>query len=152
MNNKKDLENFLLGAFAPYVGKRSTNALLESIEHVTNKALSELPIVQDDFKTEARILWNTMSFFEKIKWFMYNRFPFKSIGNSLRNQIDNKYEFDVLTWQIENSKIGSPTDDYPYPLEYPSYLQPSPKTIVLVTANIKLHNSIIFLPIKIDIK
>jgi hypothetical protein len=97
----------------------------------------------------ATTLWKSMSFIEKTEWFLLNRI-FRFYGDLLRLRIELRYELNCMHWQRENPK--SETEDAPFKLEYPPLIEPSPKSIIIMSIAIKPVVSANYINITLDPK
>lgn len=131
-----------------FVGTKNTKKARKAISNIMAEALSNTPGVKNTFVSNCDSAWNKMTIKEKIKWFVYNRFPLKKHGDLERKIIKLQHELDYLEWVDENP--DKDVSEFPYRLDMPKYLEPNPKDLVLVDIQMTLASPLEYLNVVID--
>lgn len=145
----EDIENEIKKGLDSVVGQKMSpgvtkDAVAKMIQGTLNSNVASCTDVKVD------IMWDLMTFGEKLKWFIFNRFPFKKEGDSHREAIRR---VQLFHYQLEHSEVyceelGLTWD---YTMEMPRYLESSPKSIVVSSANVKLAQPMNFISVNLEI-
>lgn len=110
------------------------------------RALEEFTIYS---KFGARIIssntaWSAMTLKDKAKWFIFNIWPFRSVGVLLRQKF---HEIQMLHWRID----GITGIEHCHEDQVPCWLHQHPKSIIKTEIAMPLSRGISSLEIKIDV-
>lgn len=132
-----------------FVGQKVNPTTLETIKQTMLDTLEKHPGVEEPKFTYCDTLWKRMSLKEKLKWFAYNRFPFRSRGDLERQLLTALDERERLYWRLSNP--GKDPCDYPHHFNLPNHLQPNPKTIVVMDVTLNLAQPIEFVTCDLEL-
>jgi len=107
--------------------KRTRDKVTKHIAEYLNN-LEKRNVIQSYSVGKVSILWDTMTFKEKLKWYWYNRI-FKELGNQCRMDlhIRNRIQY-IMTKQT--FPLDDPADHY-IEEKTPCYLEYLPKTMII---------------------
>lgn len=132
-----------------YVGQQNSDTTRDLIKEQLTKVLGESPNVAGFEIPQCEILWDIMSLRGKLKWFAFNRFPFKKRGELERKVLYLQHQNEMLLWKLSNPNADY--SDFPQRFELPLHLEPSPRSVVVVKANLKLVNPVNFVEVKVEL-
>jgi len=84
-------------------------------------------------------LWSSWTLKQKLKWYFYNKTPIiRDLSDQIRKGID---DYNILAWDYKTEKYAED------PKEYPDYLIPFPKTIIVSNIYVKPTQGVEFIAI-----
>jgi len=148
MNDDKKQPDFGLD-LQGFVGQVNTTEVQRAMKAEIEKVFQSQPGITESKVTKCTTLWKDLTLKEKFLW-LFNNFFFKSKGQQKRKLIEDAHDILASRWRGKNPNAD--WSDCPYHLEYPRVLQSSPKSIIVVESNIKLAQSLEYIPITLEIK
>ena len=122
--DQKNIEKEIKEQLNALIGCKMTPSVIETVREQVEKTLNTKASTCSDVKVD--VLWKVMPFREKIKWFIFNKFPFKAEGDAHRSAIARWQHYRWLaTWEIAHEEL-------------PHYLEPSPKSVLVFQAQLNL--------------
>lgn len=106
----RDVERRIHEAMKAFEGQRFTTITIK--EAITD--IMERVNPGSGERVRVARLWESFSRRERVQWFLLNRFPFKSLGQQLRNAIDKWNRALARQW-LDSGKSDEPPPNFPYP-------------------------------------
>jgi len=126
-----------------HIGTTDLEAVRKTLANCLNQYYNQ-ELIEPNFKVgRCGQLWSLWTFRQKLKWYFYNKTPIiKDLSDQIRKGIDDYNELLVDPETHEYTSI---------PKEYPEYLNPSPKSIIIVDTQVKLNQGIDFITIDVTL-
>lgn len=144
--DQKQIHDAVTQALEAHIGQKNTAKTKASIEMSLSsvfKKLHEDGVVGAAHKVETRTLWQTMSWKEKALWWLYRR-VFKEQARAFREAYYAAWEARVALWAYENKADAI---DCPFEIHLPRYLEPYPKSVMVIDAKVKVNQSLDFIEV-----
>lgn len=135
---QQKIRDEIKGILSEFIGEnafRNKAHIAAAVDGVFRKSLPLQPS-----NTEVKILWETMSIKDKVKWFLFNKGPLRSEADWARKTYDSKRS---LFYELH-------PDGY-FNEDLPSYFQPTPRGVVLVKSCLQLYTPMECINVEIKI-
>jgi hypothetical protein len=137
------LQNEIKKSLESHIGTTDPEAVKTNMSNVLDSFYKRELITPNFEIGRCGQLWSLWSFKEKLKWYFYNKTPIiRDLSEQIREGIDDYNE------SIVDPETHEYTDT---PKEYPEYLTPSPKSIIISDIMVKLKQGIKFIAIDVTL-
>lgn len=132
-----------------FVGSTNSETVTDSIRKTLEDAMNSSNGVKESLVKKCCTLWDDMSFIEKLRWFVYSRFPLKELGDRDRRILELSNQVERLHWKLSNPK--SDWADFHHSFQLPRHLELYPRSIMIVEAMVHLAQGIEFVTTNVTI-